>query len=127
MGARVTTITLDKDRVLFYSVAATMEAERVMGKSIRDALATTSVSDLVTLLWAGLKHQNPRLKVDDVAGYLDTAKRGPQSVLLMWNSVADALIASGILPEPASQEGAPTDPPIPPDPALGSTSEPANG
>jgi hypothetical protein len=100
MPAEVRTLQLHGERRIFYRVTDAVEAERRMGKSIRQALAETSVSDLILLVWAGLRHGDAKLTPDQVMRWMDDLKQGPTAAFSLWNSVAEALVASGILPPP---------------------------
>lgn len=99
MAAKVLRVQLDQSRVLFYRTQDVVDAERRMGKPIRQAAVDLSISDLVTLLWAGLRHQQERLTTEQVSKWIDTARQAEgASVFDLWNTVAEALVESGILP-----------------------------
>lgn len=106
MAATVTTIRLGgQDRPLFYGTNAVIQAETRMGKGVRDALLGQAIGDLVTLLHAGLRvGQDSKLTTDQVAQWLDDAKRGETVVFALWDQVTDALVASGIIPAPRRTE-----------------------
>lgn len=99
MPAGVVGIHLDKERVLFYGTGDLLEAERRMSKSLVRALGEKSLTDLVVLLWAGLRHQDAKLTPDGVMKAIDKARQRPDvSVFMLWEKVADALVESGMLP-----------------------------
>lgn len=109
MAAKVTMLLLGgQSRPLFYGTAAVIQAEARMGKSIRDAIIGQSIADLVTLLWAGLRvgtgGVGSRLTPEEVAGWLDEAKKGEVVIFTLWDRVAEALAASGIIPTPRQTE-----------------------
>jgi hypothetical protein len=112
--AAVTSVKLDKDRLLFYGTVDLIEAERRMGKGFYQALEDRTMGDLVTMLWAGLKHQEAKLTIEGTAKVLDVAKRNGTSSYLLWNKIVDALTASGVLPE--SDQAQPPDPTSAPSP-----------
>lgn len=101
MGTKVVAIQLSGPRMLLYGTAAVVQAEGVMGKSVRDALIGQSVSDLVILLWAGLRvGASAQITRNQVMTWLDDAKKGDTVVFALWDKVAEALAASGIIPPP---------------------------
>ena len=111
MSVRVTTITLGgSPRTLLYGVRDGVAAEGQMGKSIRQALGDASFSDLVTLLWAGLRHASPRLTRDQVMTWLDETKRGESSVLSFWDPIVEALTESNLIPRVPVTTGPEVDP-----------------
>jgi hypothetical protein len=123
MSAEVVTIMLDHPRTLFFRIEDLMDAETAMGHSVRQALADTSVSDLVTLLWAGLRGGGEaKVTRQQVARLLDKAKQGEGTTFGAWNTIAEALVAAGVLPRP-STEGIPDVDPSGPALVLGSGRE----
>ena len=115
MAAKVLKIRLDVDRILFFRTQDIVDAERRMGKTIRQATMDLGVTELVTLLWAGLRHQNDKLTTDMVSRYVDTARQAEgASVFELWDVVAKALMDSGILPR-VDQGEVPADPTQDPD------------
>ena len=121
MAAIVTVITIGgASRPLFYGIRDAIAAEQRMGHSIRVALAETSFQDLVVLLWAGLRGRDPKLTTDTVAGWLDQARQGESAAMIWWDTVAEGLMASGLVPRtttstpPAEGDGGPpTEPWLP--------------
>lgn len=110
---RVTSIALDTDRVLYYRVTDVMAAEQRLGKSVDLTIAERGFIGLTTMIWAGLRHKDEALTIDAVARMMD---KSPLRYTELWNRVAEALIASGLVTGP--REGAdterPTVPPVPP-------------
>lgn len=113
MAAKVVTINLGgMPRSLFYGTTATIQAERAMGKSVRDAILAQSIGDLVILLWAGLRiGAEAKLTQDQVARWIDEAKKGDVVVFTLWDPVVEALAASGIIPQPRTTSAPPEDDP----------------
>lgn len=103
MAAKVSKIQLAGERILFYTTPDVLEAERRMQHSVRAAAEALSFTDLVTLLWAGLRHADSRLTADQVMRWIDQEKQGEQSIFGLWTYVLEALINSGVLPKPPLQ------------------------
>lgn len=122
MPAQVTRITLDIERALFFNTSSLMDAEQVMGKTVRQATGgDLGTRDLVVLLWAGLRHREPKLEIPKVARMLDKAVQAPgRSHLDVWIDVIKALRRSGVLPERDEPEPGDDENPTP-SPDAGST------
>lgn len=74
---RERTITLaGNDYVLRYDLRVRREAEKKLGKGLYDALRDGLVETLATLIWAGIKHTNRKLTVDDVFDQLVAHQEG---------------------------------------------------
>lgn len=59
------TINLDKERVLFYNLNALCALEE-MGVNIADLGTAVKMSQVRAILWAGLKHEDADLTLEDV-------------------------------------------------------------
>lgn len=80
-----------EQRELKFNTTAIMEAEEVLGVSSRepDFITDLSLRKMVTLLWAGLLHKQPRLRRAAVAKWFDNADEDffesvIQSICLAW-------------------------------------------
>lgn len=111
-GKNVTGITLDRERRLFYRVRDAVDLENALGgESIETALRERGYRRLAAFLWAGLRHEQERLKQDDVVKMLD---RGDMDYAELWVKVSDALVASGLMRGPSDRDGSdPTSAPAP--------------
>ncbi len=65
-------ITLDKERNFKLDFRAFMAFEKVSGKNVLAANVwqDMTASGLVTLLWAGLLHEDPNLTLEEVAAFI---------------------------------------------------------
>ena len=60
-------ITLDgKEYPLRYDLRGRRDAEKKLGKGLFEALRDGTIESLTTIIWAGIKHTNRKLTVDDV-------------------------------------------------------------
>lgn len=82
-------VTLDKPRSLRYDAFALMMAERKLGKPIA-RLDYESLETTLTILWAGLVHEDPRLTVEEVARFVNPGEFGEIS-----QKITEAMEAAG--------------------------------
>jgi len=111
-------IELDRMRTLRFDINAMADFEDVYGKSLMDVLATgmISFSALRSLLWAGLKHEDPQLarQGPQAAGEIAQAwiEKSGGDIAQLSKIVTDALIDAGFVrieptdePEPEQSTG----------------------
>ncbi len=77
-------ITLDRERTFKLDFRALMAFEKLSGKNVLESNVwqQMTASDMVTLLWAGLLHEDPQLTLDQVAGLIH-----PGNIQLVVNAL----------------------------------------
>lgn len=101
--ARDMTITLDRPRVLRLDLWSQMQFEKAAGKPVGEM--SESATDLATIVWACLIHEDPDLTIDGLAKMIDLDK------LEEISGVIEELMGSGESPlsETDSPVGLPAD------------------
>jgi len=93
-------ITLDRERQLKYDMNALCDADDVGGDKVTDLVfgRHMGVSALRVMLWAGLKHEDPKLTLkttgDLMQAYIEREENGLVELL---EKVREGLNASGLL------------------------------
>jgi len=101
-GKSVVGIVLDAERTMFYRTRDLIDLENALGgESIEESIARRGYRRMVACLWAGLRHNNDRLKQDDVIRMLD---KSDLSYVQIWDKVSEALVESGRLPKPGESD-----------------------
>lgn len=70
--ARDIAITLDRPRILRLDLWSQMQFEKATGKSVGEM--SESATDLATIVWACLIHEDPDLTIDGLAKMIDLDK-----------------------------------------------------
>ena len=70
---KTTPITLDRPRSLRFDLNALVAVEDATGKALQDALTDRSMKSLRVILWAGLRHEDADLTLDDVGSFVDAS------------------------------------------------------
>lgn len=86
-------IKLDREREIRYNVRASIEAEAVMSMPFHKILETEGFTPIRALLWAGLRHEDRRLSLDQVEKFLDdaiAAGRLDEIKQVIWNALVEA-------------------------------------
>lgn len=99
---KTTTIELDKPRTLRFDLNALCAIEDATGKSLSQAVSNT-MSSIRLMLWAGLKHEDPGLTLEQVGAMINPADAGLMEAVT--NAFKDSLPDSG---------GGSENPPAPP-------------
>ena len=117
-------VDLDRPRLLLYRVSDGMALERALGgESFEEALNRRGFARMVAFIWAGLRHEDPRLTVDQTSKILDRAVVKGYDYAEIWNKISEALVESGLLRKPDEGEVPGTDVVAP----VNSTSVPSSG
>lgn len=102
MAGRTVGIKLDKERHLLYDLNALAEIGDRLNITLRldklgeDLLGTPlPLSALRVILWAGLRHEDPALTVEDVGAMVDQNNIG--SVIQRFFSLFKATLPEGVL------------------------------
>jgi len=95
---RSVSITLDKERNLLLDFNAIADAGEVAGKEVMEFITGESVSfpGMRALLWAGLKHEDPKLTVRATGDLIQAKLEQGDGIPALAASIWAALIASGI-------------------------------
>ena len=94
------TITLDRERVVFYDTNAICLAEEAMGRGVVEVIAglrkarNLSFRDARALLWAGLTHEDPSLTLEGL-GILFRPSLMPKVVLAIVPALNDFFSEAG--------------------------------
>lgn len=109
----VRTDLFDRPRTLRYDVNALADVEPLIGGSIFMVLSQESnvirFSVLRALLWAGLKHEDAGLTLNQVGVLMQTAFLAGRDLTDVMKAVNDGILASGLFKAP--KEGAQENPP----------------
>lgn len=110
-------VTLDKERFLYFNIAALMELERLAGgKSVYQMFVALSKGDasltfLVQGFAAGLKYEDPSITVEKAAELiqdclleLDQGEDFNQALTTLTMALTDAVMKSGVLGKPKPEE-----------------------
>lgn len=90
------TIVLDRARRLKFDINALAEADDLLRDGVSASIASGDVriSDVRTLLWAGLKWEDPRLTREGAGELLQSYVEGGGQLRAVTSSIIEALIAS---------------------------------
>lgn len=91
-------ITLDKERNLLLDFNAIADAGEVSGKAVMEFITGESVSfpGMRALVWAGLKHEDPKLTLKAVGELIQAKLEEGEGIPDIGAKIWAALIASGI-------------------------------
>lgn len=92
-------IQLDKARNLKLDFNALADADSVDGRAINEFLSGQrgSMAAIRALMWAGLKHEDPRLTVQEVGQLIQDAMiNGGDSLASLSTKIHEAIIAAGM-------------------------------
>jgi hypothetical protein len=95
-------ITLDKKRTLRFTIQALLDLQHIAGQPLGDfahSLQRVSIEHLIWTIWVGLKHEWPKIKVEDVKPLVQTYLDDDGSLPDLMKQVNDALIESGLFTE----------------------------
>jgi hypothetical protein len=86
-----------RERSLALRPSSLRDFENMMdGKTLSELLPGRGMNTLAALLWAGLKHEDDKISMKKVFGYLDDYIDAGGDLLQLWDVVGKALINSGI-------------------------------
>ena len=98
-------LKLDREREIRYNIKAVIEAETILGMPFQKIVNEEGYAVLRGLLWAGLRHEDRRLSVDQVTGFLDKLME-EERINEVLPAIQQALIeAKFILPDPNREGG----------------------
>lgn len=112
-----TLIRLDRERRLKFRVSDLRELTRRLGnigiRQLLERLGDMDLEVMVNTLHVGLRHEEPRMRLDRAEELLQIAIDQDGSMKLVMQAIIDALMASGVIgdqsqgnaPSPASQPG----------------------
>lgn len=94
-------ITLDKKRNLRYTINSLCAVEEKAGIGFESLILTGQLSALRLLLWAGLRHEDEDLSVEDAGDLIDAYLDNDNSIEELGEYIEEALTKAGF----ADQEG----------------------
>lgn len=69
-----TMIRLDREREVRFNTRAIIEAETVTGKDLQTLISTDGLAPMRALLWAGLRHEDRQLSINQIDTFMDTLR-----------------------------------------------------
>jgi hypothetical protein len=98
-------ITLDREREIKFTIRAMREVESQLKKPYRVALLSPGVTEMHVLLWAGLRHEDRKLSLDQVEKLMDDWLATDPMLKKLDNLLYQALVESGFFVS-TDEEGA---------------------
>jgi hypothetical protein len=92
-------ITLDREREIRFSMKAMKRAESISNKSYRQLMFIAGINEMQALLWAGLRHEDPNLKMDQVEKFMEDWIKYDPGLRQLDGLLAEALYEAGFLPD----------------------------
>jgi hypothetical protein len=72
MSTKIVAVEADRQRYLKFGVNQLIEIEELLGRGLTDLGESTSMKDLRTILFVGLKWEDKTLKQEDAGDIMDT-------------------------------------------------------
>lgn len=96
------TIDLDRPRVLLLNLNAYCLAEEITGRNYMKSIEDLSFKDIRALLFAGLKHEDPNLTIENVGEMIDV-----NNLSVVSDALSAAFVTSMPAPEDATKSQVP--------------------
>lgn len=107
-----TLIRLDRERRLKFRVSDLRELTRRLGnigiRQLLERLGDMDLEVMVNTLHVGLRHEEPRMRLDRAEELLQIAIDQDGSMKQVMQAIIDALMASGVIGDSAQQGNAPS-------------------
>jgi hypothetical protein len=98
------TIELDRVRHIRYPWRAIVDAEKLSRKGLPLLLVSPGVETVITLLWAGLVTEDPKLTMEQTGDILERYLEAGNSLQEIEKAIIDGLKAGGWVTEPPNPQ-----------------------
>jgi hypothetical protein len=92
-------LKLDRDRYLRYDINALANLEEATGMTIEQAMDEKKIQSLRVvraLVWAGLLHEDPKLKIETAGDLLEDFFESGGELTTIFQKITDAVLACGL-------------------------------
>lgn len=97
-------IQLDREREIRFNTRAIIEAETILNMPFTKIVESEGFAIMRGLLWAGLRHEDRALSIDQINGFMDTLREQGRMGEVM-PKIKDALEESKFLMPDPNKEG----------------------